>query len=99
MKAILAIDHDEAPNTYRGIIVKASPSSVGPAGTFATGDPVCDFYDAVVFMNEFYDWHMVSSSVDHFVNDQPGYRWDDNTGLLIADISQLNVSLLGKETE
>lgn len=84
----IGIDYDERrTGSYRGCTVE------GPGDfsrTFATGDVVRDFHEAVVFADTHSKEHnapcMTRSSVDHFVMDTPGYRWSQNGADLIERV-------------
>lgn len=97
MRALFSIDYDEAPDTYRAVTVKPQGRD-GEIARFGTGDPVADMHDAMVYAAGRFDGLMFSSSMDHFVHDQPGYRYDEND-LLVADIRELSAKLLGRETD
>ena len=70
------IGYDEASGDgYRGIEVANREKTLN---TFATGDVVKDFADMVDWCagNPISGRYMFQSSVDHFVMDVPGYRWE-----------------------
>lgn len=86
LRAFVSIEYDEAPDTYRGVRVEAMRDT-GPAALFNSGDPVLDWREAMLFASRHYDYWMGSSSCDHFVMDQPGFRYDENT-MLVRDMGE-----------
>lgn len=73
---MIGVEHTEfKKNSYRSVYVCLFD---GTRKEFATGDPVKDFSDALTFaMATEYDT-IYSSTVDDFVMDDGGYKYDDN---------------------
>lgn len=74
----ISCDYDEPdPKTYRGFRIRPASGAPAPFDThdtvvINTGDPVADYYTAVMVLNKRYGDHctvMGSSSVDHFAMD------------------------------
>lgn len=67
----VSIDHDERPGTYRGVVARRGSEEM----RFFTGDPQRD-WSAFMLWNECQTEPVVmTSSVDHFVMDEPGWRF------------------------
>lgn len=92
VSVFLGIDYDENVETlsgYRGVTV-----CVGVNGTeerFNTGDPVADYRAAVKRCQGLAQkGHPVMSlsSLDHFVYDVPGYKYDENDYLVVDSVDR-----------
>lgn len=85
INTFISIDYVEGEaGTYRACVV-AGPGDF--MRRFETGDPVKDFAEAVTFgekhARENGVQFMTLSSIDHFVQDDPGYVWSqDGSDLL-----------------
>lgn len=79
---MVTINYDEFNPDY-----ESSYKAVSSYGrVFATGDVIKDFADAVAYDMEYSGLPYVtySSAVDHFVQDTPGFCFDD-TGMIVRD--------------
>lgn len=77
----LSIDYDEfQPGTYRAVTVSGPEDK--PDATWSTGDVVRDWTHATGLarrrVQETGRPCMFMSSCDHFVMDDPAYRWTEN---------------------
>lgn len=83
----LSVDYDEAPNTYRAFVLTDLDDV---EHRFENGDPVKDYTNMLQYAYELSEKYpgvrmMESSSVNHFVWDVPGYRWDENDMLVLDE--------------
>lgn len=81
------IDYDEATGKYRGVRLKTMKDT----HEWASGQPIRDWYQMMMFARTIEDVLMLSSSLTHFLFDVPGYRtverpegefivWDEKDG-------------------
>lgn len=84
------IDHQEKRGTYDGVVIEFQDKQY----RFISGNPVADYRAAIekiqAMVNEIHAEHpeitsipvMQSSSLGHFVYDEPGFRFDENDVLI-----------------
>ena len=91
----LGIEHDESNDlsAYEG--VKVSDSRTGGSKVFYSGDPIADWFRAVIFaLGSDNPFIMYSSSLTHFLNDVPGFRTIDTAlgELIVGDANDRDLS-------
>jgi hypothetical protein len=78
--SMIAVDFTEfKKGTYRAVNVYLYD---GKKKTFATGDPVKDFSDGLEYAINVGGRVVYSSSVDDFVSDDGGYKYDENNMII-----------------
>lgn len=77
--AYMSIDYDEGvAGSYRAVIVSHDGANGRFEKRLASGDPVIDYREAVEYCERLKRVIMESSSVTHFVFDDPSYKFDEN---------------------
>lgn len=93
----VSIDYDETPGSYRGVTAKLGDEEY----RFASGDPEQDWARFLAWNECHPERCIVTSSVQHFVMDEPGWRmsFDDfgREALIREDRPEFRIDILVRE--